>query len=129
MIRRGAVTAFEGCALFVLRVVLVAVTVVVLVGCGSGGVAQPLRVTVINDGTRTVELQPSCGVLCHPFEPAVLRPGASYTWHTIDREPGIQTFGVHIPHGRSLGCIGQRGGDHAGGSVTFRVSMLEECVS
>jgi hypothetical protein len=97
--------------------------------CGTGGTSRHITVTVVNDSRRTVELQPSCGVVCRPFEPVALSPGESHTWHTIDREPGIQSFGVNIPHSRSLGCLRQHGAYRVGDSVTFRVSKLDECVT
>ena len=100
-----------------------------IAGCGASGTGHPIVVEVLNDGSRTVELQPSCGVGCNPYEPAELGPGQAHRWHTIDGEPGILSFGVHIPHNRSLGCLLHASASRVAGRVIFRVSRLEECVS
>lgn len=107
-----------------------AIAALAVVGCGAGGgTGHPIVVVVINDGGRTVELQPSCGVGCNPYEPATLTPGQSHIWHTIDGEPGILLFGVHIPRNRSLGCLLRASAARAADRVTYRVSRLQECVS
>ena len=109
--------------------VLAVGAIMTVTSCGSGGTGRPSVATVINDGKRAVELQPSCGHVCSELKPVDLAPGEVHTWRTSDREPGIQSFTVYIPHNRSLGCLGQRGGHQVGDRATFRVSNLEECIT
>ena len=107
----------------------VAIVGLAIAGCGTGGTGRPIDVVVINDSHRTVELQPSCGVRCKPYEPADLTPGQQHTWHTVEGEPGILSFGVNLPHNRSLGCLLERKAYRSADNLRFRVSNLEECVT
>jgi hypothetical protein len=111
---------------------VVAVGGALVAGCGGAGFrgsGRPIVVVVVNDGHRTVELQPSCGGVCHPFEPAILAPGNRHYWPTVDGEPGSVEFDVNVPHNYSLGCLLPQDAYRVTDHLVFRVSRLAECVT
>jgi hypothetical protein len=109
-------------------VVLLTIGVMGITGCGTGGTGRGFAVTVVNDGKRPVEIQPCGPEICSNFHAIELLVGARYTWHTTDSGAGIHSFGVHVPGGRSLGCLGPHGFP-GGARITLDVSSLEECVT
>jgi hypothetical protein len=115
--------------------VLVAIAVMAIVGWVIVGTSHSpghrrFNLTVINDRSDAVAIQPCARFFCDKFRPVNLAAGRSYTWQTTDGDAGVHSFVVEIsPHGRILGCLGQRGVDVTGDQIAVRVSDLQECVS
>lgn len=92
--------------------------------------SQRLSITVMNDRSERVAVQPCDRYFCSRFKPIDLAAGESYTWQTTDGGSGVHSFVVEVaPGGRILGCLAQQGIHAPSGRAVIRVSELERCVS
>jgi hypothetical protein len=117
-------------------VVLAALTAMAIVGwvivaANHNTGHRSFAVTVRNNRSDAVTIQPCARYFCNKLSPVELPAGSSYTWQTNDDDAGIDSFVVEAAsRGRILGCLAQHGGvSQLGDQVMLRVSDLKECVT
>jgi hypothetical protein len=115
-------------------VLLVGIAVMAIVGWLIAAASHSpgrtgFSVTVLNDRSESLTIQPCSRFFCNEFQPLEIAPGTSHTWQTTDADAGIHSFVVEAaPRGRILGCMSARP-ESGGQSPVIRVSDLERCVT
>ena len=111
--------------LVALGAALVTVTVVGVIGyvviAGANQHALQ-RLTVRNDTSNEVSIQPCERFLCDSHPAVMLQAGSQYRWETTR----IRSFVVSVPDGRVLGCLMSPSSVDA---TTLAVSRIEDCVT
>jgi hypothetical protein len=116
-------------AISVIAIAGMAITGWVVVGTSHNVGSRRFAVTVTNDRSDAVAVQPCGRYFCNNFRPVDLRPGGSFTWGTNDGDAGIHSFVVAAPAGRILGCLGQGDSGQVAKAVALRVTDFRECVT
>jgi len=86
-------------------------------------------VTVTNDGSTPVTVQPCGRYTCAGSVPVALAPGGSYTWHPTGGDRTISSFVVEDSVGRVEGCLGQTDSVKPSNEVTLRTTERQDCVT